>query len=230
MHKLTKDITGQVFTDLTVVRYLGNSFWETRCVCGRLTKNTGTQLRAGKIKSCGCTRSARRKPFPSTHGMSKSRLYMTWRKMLDRCYNRNENSYPYYGGRGILVEYEAWKKFVPFKDWALQNGYRDDLTINRKDNDKGYYPENCNFITLSQQFLNRRSNHILSAFGESKTITEWSADERCCVSRGTIGLRLRRGWSVEMAITLPSIPVSVSCVAAGHFRRWRPYHSIARHG
>jgi len=137
-----------------------------------------------------------------THGMSRTRLYHIWRAMLARCQNRNHICYANYGGRGIKV-CEQWKSnFAEFAKWAKANGYEDTLTIDRLDNDLGYLPSNCRWIERSEQGKNRRTNHIVIAFGESKTIAEWSRDSRCAVTYDLLQSRLSvYGWAAERAIT-----------------------------
>lgn len=90
------------------------------------------------------------------HGFSNTRIYKCWESMKYRCSNPHSRAYKDYGGRGITV-CDEWQKFIPFMKWALSNGYSDELTLDRINNDKGYYPENCRWATRSQQALNRRA-------------------------------------------------------------------------
>ena len=106
-----------------------------------------------------------------------------------------------YFDRGITV-CEEWKdNFLAFAIWAIENGYADDLTIDRIDNNKGYSPSNCRWASLREQANNRRNNTILTYNGESHTIAEWS--RKLNMSRDTISLRIRKGWSAEEALTTP---------------------------
>jgi len=145
------------------------------------------------------------KPFPKTHGMSNHRLYYIHKTMLARCYNPKAKGYERYGGRGITV-CEQWRKDrVSFFSWALKNGYDENLTLDRIDNSKGYYPENCRWLSMKQQANNRRSNHIITINGEKHTISEWA--EIKGIKKNTICSRLRDGWPEEKAILTPTMPM-----------------------
>lgn len=171
------DITGNKYGKLTVLRRVenapkGKARWECRCDCGNVVIVRGGDLKYGTVKSCGCLRSntiAR----CTTHGMSKTRLYQTWANIKERCCNKRHPAYSLYGGRGIAVS-EEWKNsFEAFASWALSNGYRDDLTIERIDYNKGYMPENCRWISMSEQANNRRSNVSITFNNETHNLSEW---------------------------------------------------------
>jgi hypothetical protein len=138
------------------------------------------------------------------HGEHKSKLYGVWSSMKGRCGNPKDRHYANYGGRGITV-CDEWKKdFVKFKEWAIAAGYAPGLHIDRIDNDSGYSPNNCRFVTQAKNNLNRRNSTSVNAFGESKTVKEWSNDARCVVSYKTLEARLRYGHDPEKAIaTVP---------------------------
>jgi len=116
-------------------------------------------------------------------------LYGIWKGIKSRCYNPNRKAYPYYGARGIRVCAEWLHNYPAFEAWALVNGYASHLEIDRRDNGLGYSPENCRFTTAKVQSRNRRNNLLVTAFGETKTIMEWSEDRRCSI--GYPGLRMR---------------------------------------
>jgi hypothetical protein len=121
--------------------------------------------------------------------------------MLTRCGNKRNPKYPAYGGRGIKV-CEEWQTFEPFNEWAMANGYRDSLTIDRIDNDGDYCPENCRWATYSQQANNTRETIVLSFNGEEKTLSEWSA--LVGIPRQALWKRIfQRGWTIEKALTTP---------------------------
>ena len=146
------DLTGQRFGRLTVIRRDGtdnskkNAMWLCLCDCGKTARTTSTRLRNGHTQSCGCFALERmleggeKTRFATTHGKSRTRVYHIRYGMLVRCYNTKEKKYPLYGGRGITVCDEWKNNFSAFYEWAMANGYRDDLTIDRIDNDKGYCP------------------------------------------------------------------------------------------
>ena len=131
-------------------------------------------------------------------------LRRNWAGMWERCANPKNKGYPDYGGRGIYV-CDDWADFRPFAEWALTNGYHRSLQLDRIDNDGPYSPENCKYVTASENSNNRRSNSWLTAFGETKTLTQWSRDPRCVVTQSTLRRRIDKfGWIPEEAITLKS--------------------------
>lgn len=104
----------------------------------------------------------------------RDRLDIIHSNMIQRCYNPNSPFYTRYGGRGIKV-CDEWKNSKKaFKLWAINNGYRDDLTIDRINNDNGYYPQNCRWVTCRTNCNNRSSCHFVTAFGETHSLLEWS--------------------------------------------------------
>lgn len=126
------------------------------------------------------------------------------RKMEDkRCFNENHQSYPHYGGRGITVCEEWRDNFQAFYDWAMANGYSDNLTIDRKDNDGNYEPSNCRWATNKEQANNKRNNRIITFEGETHDVTKWS--EIKGIPRATIYTRLCRGWDIEKVLTTPGV-------------------------
>lgn len=140
------------------------------------------------------------------------RLHEIWDSMHKRCYNQNNQSYHNYGERGITI-CDEWSRYktpsrmalAAFKQWAISNGYGDSLQIDRIDNDNGYSPANCRWITSKEQARNRRSNVVLEAFGECKILLDWVNDDRCKVTYATLRNRIKMGWSGERVLTTPSV-------------------------
>lgn len=136
-------------------------------------------------------------------GYAEERLHRTWSDIIDRCENPNNKEYHRYGGRGIKICKEWRKSYLLFKNWALDNGYQDNLTIEKINNNDGYYPENCTWIPLELQAKNRENSQHVIAFGEDKLAYDWSKDSRCVVNSSTIVCRIKEGWLPEEAITTP---------------------------
>lgn len=137
----------------------------------------------------------------TTHGGSGTRLYRIWQYMRKRCTNQNAINYERYGGRGITVCPEWQEDFAAFRDWAVANGYRDNLSIDRKDNNGPYSPENCRWATAHEQGNNRRSTHLITYNGETHSIKQWS--EITGIAESTIWNRLKAGATPEDALTRP---------------------------
>ena len=134
------------------------------------------------------------------HGLSSHPLYAIHQAMVSRCHLKTNKYYKDYGQRGITV-CEEWLNFENFYKWAISNGWSPELELERKDNNKGYCPENCIFTTRLAQCNNRRANKYLEAFGETKTMANWARDSRCVVNYILLFKRMKNGWNVEKAIT-----------------------------
>ena len=120
--------------------------------------------------------------------------------MKSRCYNPSSTSYKNYGARGITVDAVWEHDFIAFKNWAIENGYSDELTIDRIDVDGNYEPSNCRWATYEQQANNKRNNHLITYNNETHTIAEWSRITG--IKYDTIERRINRSkWSVEKALT-----------------------------
>lgn len=112
-----------------------------------------------KNQSCGCVHRMLQAQTLFTHGEGNTRLYSVWSNFKGRCLNSNDKDYHHYGGRGITVCQE-WLEWIPFRDWALFNGYKEGLLLDRRDNNKGYYPENCRFVNYDISNRNQRRIHL----------------------------------------------------------------------
>ena len=207
------DLTGMKFNRLTVIKKDGtyngrgrNTRWLCLCDCGNYTHAPTAALRGGKQISCGCYASERMTKMNMKHGGFGTRLYEIWRQMHRRCYGKETKAYPYYGGRGITI-CDEWKEFEPFKKWAIENGYADDLTIDRIDVNGNYEQSNCRWVTAKEQANNRRSNHKVEYNGETHTVSEWA--DKYGVSQVKLWARLdKRNWQLKPA--LESLGVDMS--------------------
>ena len=162
------NLIGEKYGRLTVVDLdrLQNhkAYWKCVCDCGLAVIATGNNLRSGNTKSCGCLRretTAERGKKNATHHEShnhRTRLYTIWFGMRQRCNNPNKESYGYYGGKGVSV-CDEWNDYKTFKDWAINHGYQDALTLDRIDPNGNYCPQNCRWITRSETTARANKNH-----------------------------------------------------------------------
>lgn len=135
--------------------------------------------------------------------------------MIARCYDDTQLFYKDYGGRGIKVCQEWLDSFDAFYFWAMTAGYDSKLSIDRKNNDGSYCPDNCRWSTAKEQSHNRRTSRHYKAFGESKVLEEWCRDSRKVVSKNTIKARVKDGWDMETALTTPAMSLK-DRAALGH--------------
>lgn len=172
------DLTGKRFGRLVVKRLIGSnnervSVWECECDCGKITKVRGSSLVSGKTTSCGCYAV---EMHPVKHGMANTIIYNTWKGMIRRCYCENDSSYENYGGRGIKVceKWQGEKGLYNFVKWSTENGYSEDLTIDRIDVNGNYEPSNCRWTNWETQNYNKRTTRRFWVCGELLTLKEIS--------------------------------------------------------
>lgn len=213
---------GQKHNYLTIKEY-ADGYFTCVCDCGRETRVKPTNLFDGKVKTCGnkdC------EYFYSLNyqadGLSSERLYGIWHGMKARCYNPSSTSYETYGGRGIGICQEWRENYKVFREWALSHGYADDLSIDRIDNDGGYHPENCRWITIAEQQTNKhppytfarrgakkrkrklsKMKHVWTINGETKSAIDWCAEYGLSVPMVMYRVKTK-GMAPEQALTAPN--------------------------
>lgn len=191
---------GDVFNRLTIKEMYSENVGNQQktkalceCICGKETKVRVTDLVNNHVLSCGC--------LLYKHGLMKHPVYTTWKSMTQRCYNENDSGYKNYGAKGITVCDEWRKDFLVFYNWAIENGYQSGLSLDRIIVTEGYCPENCRWATREVQANNTSRNVFITAFGETKTVAQWTRDERCKTNAFNINYRLSKGYTPEEAIT-----------------------------
>lgn len=200
------DITGNRYGRLTVISRNERPghivYWNCICDCGNTHIAAGAQLKNGHIRSCGCLHNElsaeRAKNLFTKHNGHGTRLYSIWCSMRTRCNNPNTKNYKDYGGRGIKVCSE-WNDFVKFRDWAMSNGYNNDLTLDRINVNGNYEPDNCRWATLDEQSNNKRTTKYITINGETHSLKEWSNISGICYSILTD--RVKSGWDSNKLLT-----------------------------
>lgn len=200
------DMIGKKFGRLLVMgkaptKYTPNGSARTMliclCDCGTVKQIYSGSIANGFTISCGCYRREKSPYNGTTHGRSKTRIYNIWKGMNKRCRGKN----PDYGGRGIKVCNEWQDSFQIFFDWAMANGYTDELSIDRIDVNGNYEPSNCRWATREEQQNNKRDNVRVEFGGKVLTLSEWAQLHN--INRSTLLNRINRGWEFERAITEP---------------------------
>jgi len=158
-------------------------YWKFKCKCGKEKIIRVDSVLKGKVKSCGCYNKERH----TKHGKYNSPIYRVWRSMKDRCLNKNHLAYGEYGGRGINI-CEKWIKFEGF--YEDMGDRPTNKSLDRIDNDKGYYKENCKWSTQKEQSNNKRNNHLITFKGKTQNVTQWS--EELGINRETLYGRINR--------------------------------------
>lgn len=202
--------SGDVYNYLTVINEVDKISNSTgykirivvcHCICGKYVETSLSNLLKGKPKSCGCKRifNTPNPLYATTHGMSHTRIHSLWLAAKKRCNSNSPKIYPYYKGKGIVM-CDEWKNdFMAFYKWSLENGYMDNLTLDRKENDKGYSPHNCRWIDRKGQSNNTTQNIVYFSNGIRVTLGEIC--DYFNLNYMTIYDRVRRkGISIQEAI------------------------------
>ena len=199
------DLTGKRFGKLVAVKSYYDqekkvTFWECQCDCGNVCNVRANRLMHGRTKSCGCLK---KENHVKTHGMTKTRIYNIWRGMKKRCYDLTNHNYLYYGKRGITVCDEWRDSFDSFYCWAKHNGYQEQLSLDRIDNNGNYCPENCRWVSVKEQNNNRSVSINITYNGKTQNLSEWCKELNLPYIR--IYQRIiKYGYTFEEAITEPS--------------------------
>lgn len=172
------------------------------CACGNKKTVLLDSLISGATTSCGCYARERVSDANTKHGYTKirPRLYRIWENMRSRCNYVGNTNYKNYGGRGIKV-CEEWNNYEVFRGWALENGYTDNLTIDRIDVNGNYCSDNCRWTTVKEQSRNKTVNHLLTLGGKTQCVSAWC--EELKITESCLRKRLKLGWSVEKALLTP---------------------------
>lgn len=207
------DLTGKRFGRLTVLQEAKPRkrkdrtgqlrFWMCKCDCGNVKEIRQEQLIKGKSKSCGCYRKdCAKKPDPNAITRKYKRIYKIWRGIKERCTYPNGQHHKNYYDNGVKMCDEWFNSSISFIEWALKNGYKDDLTIDRIDPFGNYEPSNCRWATRKEQARNKRNTKRYSVNGEMLTLSEIS--EKYTIKLETLVARVYRyGYTIEEAINAP---------------------------
>ena len=193
-----KDLSGMRFGYLTVLKRVGsnkhkNALWECVCDCGNHKVYPSGKLTSGRATNCGCKTSEIKSKNASKHGITAGgapRTLVIWNGMKARCLNPKATSYKNYGARGIRI-CDEWMIFENFHNWAIENGYDDLKEIDRIDNDGNYCPENCRWVSKSENRCRQRQSRYVNVDGLELNLAQWS--RRLNVSRYVIRKYMNMG-------------------------------------
>lgn len=166
------DVSGNRFGRLTAISYVGESRWKCLCDCETVKVVHLQKLKSGWTKSCGCIQKEKARERQFKHGMTKTSIYRVYRGMIRRCYDENNPAFEQYGGRGIRVCDEWLDDFSSF--YNDMGDRPDNMSLDRKDNNGHYSPQNCRWATRTQQNNNTRANVSYEYRGLVANQTEWA--------------------------------------------------------
>ena len=206
-----KDLTGMKFGRLTVIERAidridtkgkRHIMWKCLCSCGKTKDISRDSLLSNRVKSCGCLRAEKTKERKFKHGLRNTPLYRTWSNIKTRCYNPKNDTYKYYGEKGVTMCSEWKKDFLNFYMWSLENGYKEGLTIDRINSNGNYEPSNCRWVTATQQQNNKLNNYLIIYKESTHTLAEWS--NILNINYKVLYRRIQYlNWSIERAFTTP---------------------------
>lgn len=174
-----------------------------KCECGNIKDLCLGLLKCGNTTSCGCVRIKKLSAIKTTHGLKSHPLYITWKAMRQRCTNPNASNYKYYGARGISICPEWQSGFKSFHDWSLANGWIEELKLDRINNDNGYSPENCRWITHKQNCRNKSICKMITHEGITLSMSEWC--EKMGRNYHTVRSRINNlNWNPSVALLTPT--------------------------
>lgn len=190
------DISGNKYSKLTVISYMGISYWKCQCECGNISRVKTGDLKNGNTKSCGCTTKN------TKHNLSKTSEYVAWTDMKGRCNNSNYKNYKDYGGRGIKV-HERWlNSFENFIE-DMGNKPSKNYSLDREDNDGDYTPDNCRWVTIREQNLNKRNTLLFEYNNVAKPLSKWC--EELNLNYREIKRRIKtKKWDINMVLSIPT--------------------------
>lgn len=210
---MSEDIVGKKYGEWTILGYAPKvnrmKRVKCQCSCGKICERYFKHLKSGASKSCGhqnwkenCRQIGKGNLKYTNFNVADTRLYSTWKNMKKRCYCKNNERYKNYGARGIKICDEWLNDFMSFYNWAINNGYKENLTIDRINNDGNYEPNNCRWATAKQQANNRRklkTSRYLTYKNKSQTVTEWCKEYN--INYSTLSCRINKlKWNDEKAL------------------------------
>lgn len=211
--KTKNKLVGKRFGRLIVIENSGKQkelkgndvIWKCKCDCGNTTYASTGNLKSGRVVSCGCYS----REVHTKHGLNGTRINRIYLAAKRRCLSPSSDAYKHYGGRGIKMcdEWLGENGFINFYNWAMANGYKDDLTIERIDVNGDYCPENCRWVTMAEQMSNTTRSKRITIDGETHTVAQWCRIKG--LKPGAYYGRISRGYTERDAIMTPPSPKTV---------------------
>lgn len=223
---------GKVYGRITLVEredVKGSRKYIGLCECGNLKSYYLGNLKSGRTKSCGCFYDEARKDANATHRKTGTRLYRIYNNMKTRCYNKKTPNYSRYGGKGVRVCDEWLEDFTIFYNWAINNGYKEYLTIDRIDSNGNYEPSNCRWVDYAIQSHNRDYSWNIKINGITKNAKEWCEINE--VNYKTAHSRKMNGWSdIDCVSKEPTKPIKARNIKTGEIITFISVYEASKNG